>query len=246
MRSLDQFLNYHIERLVADQDVPVDLMKLATRTGAVVEEREMIPEAAMDVKDGCFHVYLQSNFKDLPGAALRSRFSLAHEIGHTLFYEQQLGALKPRKDAPTGDRLEKACHKAAAMILVPGRSLRSEIRRREVSTAADIVDLADRFEVSTEVMLRRLNELDGFENGWAPVLTRRIGRMFEIEYAPYPPWLKSHLGKPNIGADFSMWFGSAEDSDGILRRKRLEGSLEAEPLRITDSKTIFELRFRSS
>ena len=246
MDSLDKFLNYHIEKLVADQDVPVNLMKLAARIGAVVEEREMIPEAATDVKDGRFHIYLQSNFKDMPGAALRSRFSLAHEIGHTLFYEQQISALNSRKDAPTGDRLEAACQKAAAMILVPCKPLRSEIRRREVSNAAAIVDLADRFEVSTEVMLRRLNELGEFENGWAPVLTRRNGRMFEIEYAAYPPWLKSHLGKPQIGTDFSMWFRSTEDSEGILRRKHLEGRLEAEPFQITGSKTIFEVRFRSS
>jgi len=35
----------------------------------------MIPEAVMETIDGCFHIYLRSS--------LRSRFSLAHEIGHT-------------------------------------------------------------------------------------------------------------------------------------------------------------------
>jgi hypothetical protein len=244
--SLDNFLNFHIEKLTVGQDIPVDILKVAARVGAVVEEREMIPEASMNVKDGHFRIYLQSNFKDLPGAALRIRFSLAHEIGHTLFYEQQDGELKSRKDAPKGDRLEAACHKAAALILVPSKALRSEIRRQEVSNSAAIVGLANRFDVSTEVMLRRLNEFGGFENDWAPVLTRRNGEVFEIEYAAYPPWLKSHLGKPQVGVDLSTWFKPTESSGGTLKRKLPDGDLEAQPFRVTGSKTIFELRIRLS
>ena len=242
MDSLDNFLNFHIEKLTVNQDIPVDILKVAAQIDASVEERLMMPEAAVDIKNGHFHIYLQSNFRDLPGAALRRRFSLAHEIAHTLFYERQEGELKSRKDSPKGDRLEAACHKAAALILVPSQALRSEVGRQEVSNSAVLVGLANRFEVSTEVMLRRLNEFGGFEDNWAPVLTRRNGEAFEIEYAAYPPWLKSHLGKPHIGMDLSTWFRPTESSGGVLTRKLADAKLEARPFQITGSKTIFELR----
>jgi Zn-dependent peptidase ImmA (M78 family) len=244
--SLDNYLNFHIDKLTMDQDIPIDVFRVANRIGAVIEEREMIPEAAMEVKEGQFHIYLRSNFRGLPGTALRARFSLAHEIGHTLFYEQRDGSWKSRKDAPRGDRLEAACHKAAAMILVPSTALSAELHRGAISNAASLTELADRFEVSVEVMVRRLHDFGGLNGDWAPVLTRRNGNDFEIEYAVYPPWLKSHLGEPARGADFLSWMRPTHHSGEILGRTLPGGQLEAEPFNSNGSKTIFELRFRSS
>jgi Zn-dependent peptidase ImmA (M78 family) len=243
--SLDNFLNFRIEKLTADQSIPVDLLHVANQVGAVIEEREMIPEAAMEIKEGRFHIYLQSNFKNVPGTTLRARFSLAHEIGHTLFYEQLDGAWKSRKDAPRGDRLEQACHKAASIILIPSRALRAEIQQRPVSNAGALIDLAHLFEVSDEVMVRRLHDFGGLNEDWAPILTHRRGQVFQIEYAVYPPWLKSHLAAPERGTDFFMWLGPTDNTQGVLKRKLLEGELVAEPLHITSSKTIFQVRFRS-
>ena len=157
MDSLDSFLNFHVEKIMSDRSVPIDLMAVSAAVGVVVEEREMIPEAAMQAKGKQLFIYLQSNFIDLPGMALRRRFSLVHEIGHTLFYEEHDGELKPRKDAPRGESLEAACHKAASMILVPGKALKAELREHPPSNSAAIVELASRFEVSIEVMVRRLN-----------------------------------------------------------------------------------------
>ena len=57
----------------------------------------MIPEAAMQITDGQFRIYLQSNFTEMPGASVRRRFSLAHELGHTLFYEEQDGELTSQR-----------------------------------------------------------------------------------------------------------------------------------------------------
>lgn len=242
--SLDNFLNFHIEKLTVDQNIPVDVLQVATNLGAVIKEREMIPEAAMEVKDGRFFIYLRNNFKHLPGTAVRARFSLAHEIGHTLFYEQRNGAWKSRKDAPKGDRLEAACHKAASIILVPSWALRAEIEERPVSNAAALIELANRFDVSAEVMVRRLHDFGGLNSDWAPVLTQRNGNNFEIEYAVYPPWLKSHLPTPGRGTDFLTWLRPTDNSQGVFRRKLIEGELEAEPHNITGSKTIFQLRFR--
>lgn len=245
MDSLDKFLEFGIDKIAVDQRVPVDLGAISVAIGAVVEEREMIPEAAMQVKGGRFHIYLQSNFKDLPGITSRRRFSLAHEIGHTLFYEERDGELKPRRDAPKGDGLETACHKAASMILVPNKALRTELRQRKLNATSSIVELAGRFEVSVEVMLRRLNELEVFESGWAPILTRRSGERLAIEYATYPPWLKSHLAAPKRGMAFEAWFRAAEQQDGTFKKEINGGVLEASPVKVTSSLVMIELRMRS-
>jgi Zn-dependent peptidase ImmA (M78 family) len=155
-QSLDSVLNVQIEELTADEGIPVDVLRVASRIGAKVEEREMIPEAAMEVKNSRFHIYLQSNFKSSPGRTLRARFSLAHEIGRTLFYELMDELPKPRKDAPRGNRLEAACQRAAGNILVPSKALHAQIEQRQAWNAAALMELANRFEVSAEVMLRRL------------------------------------------------------------------------------------------
>ena len=244
MDSQDSFLEFHIEKLIAGVPIPIDLPELTRRIGAVLQEREMIPEAAMQVKGGQFHIYLQSNFQDRPGAALRQRFSFAHEIAHTLFFELRDGALKARKDAPIGDRLEAACHKGAAMLLVPNKVLTNEISQKESVDTGTITELAERFEVSIEVMLRRLNDVGAFESGLAPVLTRRSAGKFEIEFAVYPPWLKSHLLSPKRGADFTAWFRPTEQSEGSLIKKRPDGTLKAQPFEVTASLRIFEVRFQ--
>lgn len=205
----------------------------------------MIPEAAMQVKDGRFHIYLQSNFRDAPGAKLRQRFSLAHELGHTLFYDHANGEIKPRKDSPRGDHLEAACHKAASMILIPSRALRREIKREPPVNAAVVIELANRFEVSAEVMLRRLHDLGVFEQDWVPVLARQHKGGMIVEFAPYPPWLRSRLGQPSRGAQFKEWFRGSEQSDGRSTRDTHNGVLEALPVRLSESSTIFELRLRS-
>jgi hypothetical protein len=113
VKALDKFLEFQIDKITTGRPLPIDLDVLSADIGLVVEERGMIPEAAMQALDGRLHIYIQSNFKDLTGSTLRRRFSHAHEIGHTLFYEQRDGELKARRDSPRGDALETACHKAA-------------------------------------------------------------------------------------------------------------------------------------
>jgi hypothetical protein len=240
--SLDKFLGHHIDRLTADHPVPIDLGAVCTEIGAVVEEREMIPEAAMQPRDGRFHIYVQSNFKDLPGGALRRRFSWAHEIGHTLFYEQRDGELKARPDAPRGDALEAACHRAASMILIPAKALRAELQNQPLAGATQISSLAERFEVSIEVMVRRLDEFGVFENGWTAVLTRRIGRNLAIEFAAYTVWLKPYLSLPKRGVEFSLWFGATGRLDRILEKRVGDVAIKASPVEVSTSLVIFELR----
>jgi len=204
----------------------------------------MIPEAAMHVEEGKFHVFLQGNFLSTPGANLRRRFSLAHEIGHILFYDVVNGEISPRKDSPRGEKLEAACHKAAAMILVPGKIIQRELKKRPLTSSASVLELASRFEVSAEVMLRRLYELRLFEQDWVPILTRWQGRQLIIEFAPYPPWLRSRLTPPSRGLHFEDWFRGSELPDGTFVRDTEGGTLEASPTRMSGSSVILDLRLR--
>lgn len=243
MDRLDHFLSFYIDKMTEGSCVPIDLATVCGKIGAVVEEREMIPEAAMQPRDGRFHIYLQSNFKDLPGTTRRRRFTWAHEIGHTLFFEQRDGELKPRADAPRGDKLESACHRAASMILVPTNQLKVELRSEKVDGAARIVELADHFDVSVEVMTRRLNELSLFQR-WAPVLTRRIGQSLEIQFAARPSWIGQHLTVPKRGMEFVAWFSATNESNRVLKRQNGKVTIEATPIEVSASLIIFELRER--
>jgi hypothetical protein len=120
-RRIENLIGEYIKQTRSDSSpFPIDLNVMAQLLGNVnVEEREMIPEAAVQVLGLRFRIYLRSNFMDRPGARVRRRFSLAHEIAHTFFFEVRDSSLKPIRGAPRGDNLEAACHEGAGR---PARS----------------------------------------------------------------------------------------------------------------------------
>ncbi len=93
----------------------------------------------------------------------RLRYSIAHEIGHTLFSDV---AAQTRHRTPTGAieevadddewQLELLCNVAASELLVPGLALPDA----ELDAAAEDINrlmaLRARFDISTEAMLRRV------------------------------------------------------------------------------------------
>ena len=214
----------------------------------------MIPEAVMTPEGTGFRIYVQSNFRHLPGAGVRQRFSLAHEIAHTFFFEERDGTMKPLRGAPTGDRLEAACHQGAAMLLVPNGLLRRELKSSARPLGATcLVRLAEFFDVSVEVTMRRVHAVGAFDGQFAPVLLRRQpNAAFTVEFAVYPPWLKALLPTPRRGLDFATWFGvktASEDTriDGpgpvtSWTKQTPQGLLVATPVDITASQRIVELQ----
>lgn len=257
MQSLDSFLERHVESLVAGQKAPIDLAEVARQANAVVEEREMIPEAAMAPDGEGFRIYVQCNFLQLTGARTRQRFSFSHEIAHTFFFELRDGVMKPRRDAPTGARLEAACQKGAGLLLVPTNLLRQELRQcGDPIDAAQILRLAHQFDASVEVTMRRLYDVDAFGSQFAPVLVRRDARgNFNIEFGVYPPWVKALFPHPRRGTAFTTWFGHTsghetqanidqEPVNGVLVKGTAQGTLMARPVDITPSLRIFELRLQ--
>ena len=94
--------------------IPVDLVRLAQRQG-IHRIREM--ETALDgqlleLEGGGYEVILGKN-----APLTRKRFTLAHEIGHTLLQGSE-------KLSCGGGAIEELCNVAAAELLIPGRFLR--------------------------------------------------------------------------------------------------------------------------
>lgn len=95
----------------------------------------------------------------------RLRFSLAHEIAHTLFPDvaevarQRTGqGAVPRTDSSDWE-LELLCNVAAAELLMPAETL-ADVDLDEVALDVDVLmELRARYDVSTEALLRRVAAL---------------------------------------------------------------------------------------
>jgi len=244
--NIGSFLQDRVEALTKDQQIPIDLVKLAASVGAIVEAREMIPEAAMHASGDRYRIYIQSNFSGNVTLKNRQRFALAHEIAHTFFYENRDGQLKARKASPKGEKLEIACNRAASLILVPERFLTAELKKRALPpiNARAAAALAADFEVSLEVMVRRLEDAEAFHHDEGLVLTKisKDGKL-RIEYSVYPPWMGAHLTQPKRDTDFYEWFRPESNVVGTLQRNSGQGLLTATPVEISSSVCVFEIRY---
>jgi Zn-dependent peptidase ImmA (M78 family) len=109
----------------------------------------------------------------------RQRFTLAHELGHFELHMKEIGAevhvdkkfLAFARDAKSSlgwDRREVEANRFAGELLVPQQLLIQELRGRLVDAENEglIADLANRFEVSRQMMTFRIGEL--VENRFRP------------------------------------------------------------------------------
>jgi hypothetical protein len=87
---------------------------------------------------------------------VRSRFTIAHELCHTFFYEivpeMKFGSVEVDEEE------ERLCNVGAAELLIPAKSLRMQAKPLNVSIDS-LEKLASRFVVSSEAMLLRLRSL---------------------------------------------------------------------------------------
>ena len=256
MESLEYRLDFYVNKALdayiknaneqSKPALPVDLHALAREIGNIdIEFREMIPEAAVRLEGDRFKIYLQKNFLDRPGPLRRQRFSLAHEIAHTFFFELQEGTLKPVRGGPRGLQLEKACHRGARMLLIPDRFLERELKKVDGRIhAREILQWTRAFDVSVEVLLRRLQShatLESDDVFFALVSNSRI------RFVTYPPWLKSILPVPAMDVPFEKWLSPAGVSlepleDNSYRVTAGDVVLSAQPSRLTALRILFEIR----
>jgi hypothetical protein len=160
---------------------PVDLHAIARlQKVARIKMRLMVQEGALIPVPGGFEVYIQSlKRRDLsvdapePPEALnaRQRFTLAHEIAHTRFYNTQgeipipMGKVKTKYEDQEGVGLEEICDRAAARLLVPTQILKKEIREALNGNCQRIDTpfvrlMTRRFRVSYDVMIGRLRVVE--------------------------------------------------------------------------------------
>ena len=161
--------------------VSVEPLLAARRVAAVRRIRggrrsRMPQDGRLLVTDHGFAVEVKS------GPETRVRFTLAHEIGHTVFYD--LDTSPPQRLVPGGTPKdeERFCNLFAAELLMPRGLVQTELNKvrrggdEPASPTAAIVRLAQSFRVSIEAMARRLVEdlgvLEGIALGsrWMPGL----------------------------------------------------------------------------
>jgi hypothetical protein len=231
---------------------PLDLNDLKASFRIVaVEERPMIPEAATEPTSGGFKVYLQDNFSNLPGISARRRFTLAHEFCHTLFYDVSKDAPMRIRGAPSGDAVEKLCHRGAGLLLVPTQLLELELRSLAGRVSAkDVPVLARRFDVSVEVMLRRLQDVAGSSAiDHAIILVGPPAGVTHLHIlaALYSPWLFSHFDVPTYGFQFDKWLKGLAGGKEILGRDGFERQVPggrlvgSSPINVGQNRFLFDL-----
>jgi len=167
------------QRLLDDcgiEEVPVNLLLLAERQG-IRRIREMdtrLDGQLLELDSGGYEVILSKN-----APLSRKRFTLAHEIAHTL-----LG--KGDGLACGGGITEELCNAAAAEMLVPTRFLKKFLEPANI-TIRSFVDVSQNFKCSLDVAGWRLLNLGLIQGAlliWRTKLEAGV-EVFELASIPH-------------------------------------------------------------
>lgn len=194
---------------------PVDPFVLAEFCGVRKITRQfMIPEGVLKVVDDGFEVFLQDNFGDQRGAATRQRFTLAHELIHTFYYDRSTRPPRPLQGTPEDGKLELLCNAGAGQLLVPTFLLKKQAGERIISHASEILELAYKFNVSPEVIVRRLHDFPAIlESSFAVALIDFSDAAKPIiQAACNTDWLRAEFPAPRFGTNFFQWIRPLWDS----------------------------------
>jgi len=130
------------------RSVPVNLVSLARHQGIkqIIEMDTRLDGQLLELEDGGYEVILSKN-----ASVARKRFTLAHEIAHTLFAGQDSEGLACGEEV-----VEELCNAAAAEILIPSRFLQKTFPRGKEVTVESILEVTRLFECSLEAAAWRL------------------------------------------------------------------------------------------
>ena len=106
----------------------------------------------------CLEAYKNESAKNLLPS--RIRFSLAHEIAHTFFYDLSKAPPKIKESASEAelDELEVMCNRLAGHLLMPSKLLKSELPNLKPES---ILSGAGRFGVSPETLVAQFTQQPG-------------------------------------------------------------------------------------
>jgi hypothetical protein len=207
---------------------PVDLYAIARNQRVKrLGFRFIIPRGLLLPVEGGFEVYLRDqNRKDFdilgrePKDLLspRQRFSLAHEIAHTLFYKFSDSVPAPDDTVSNGSQLENICNRTAMHILVPTCLLKREVDDYEKIDATIVRWLAARFRTSLTVIIERLSIVHGSNPSERCILLlRRVDDDAEIRAIYLGIGLLRTLQRPNKYTRLSQWL--RDFPRGVIERR---------------------------
>lgn len=139
--------------------VPIDPFKLAQLRGIPVIPKPDVPDAQLVPGTGGKPVIHYNPTRP----RTRVRFSICHELGHTLFpdcLDQVRHRLFHSRTSPVDYELEALCNLAAAELLLPLGSVQEDMEKLRLSVDTAL-KLREKYEASTEAVLLRLAGLSG-------------------------------------------------------------------------------------
>lgn len=172
------------------QGPPFDPFQLAEILGHRVVPSQDVVDASLSPEGRKLRIDFDPN-----QSKRRIRFSIAHEIAHTLFPDcRERVRHRVSREAMRGDewQLEMLCNMAAGEILLPAGSFEMDSSKR--ITAEELLDYQDKFDVSMEAVLLRTVRLE--RRSCAMFVASRQDSHFQLDYAV-----------ESFGADFGIYQG---------------------------------------
>lgn len=166
--------------IVSNSQFPVILRLIAARRRVTaVDFRPLLVDAMLTTHKAGFRILFNSNGEDATDLIVRYqsedrenllpprlRFSLAHEIAHTLFYDLSEDTPEVSKKLRSGgkltalENLEKNCNKLAAALLLPRTMLETAFRQIRKITPEALIAFSREAGVSLDVLIRRLADVN--------------------------------------------------------------------------------------
>lgn len=152
-----------VQRLGGLDGLPVDIELLASFAGvtAISDVPGLPVTATIGPGQGLGALVIERRAED---SLARRRFSVGHEVGHTLFpdFWSDPSACRPPSDdtliGALADPVEELCEVAGAHLLMPTRLVAPFLRGRRMSMST-VVDLAEAAQASLTASGRRLIDL---------------------------------------------------------------------------------------
>ena len=165
---------------VSKDEFPILLHRLAERRKVTsVDFCPLLVDAMLTTHPKGFRILLNSDggraqelkerYRDESKGRLlqsRLRFSIAHELAHTFFYDLTNGGPKLSTKFTAGgkrtelENLERYCNTIASHLLLPNQLLTAEFLRIKTITPESILELAQTTGVSPQALLLRLDKSD--------------------------------------------------------------------------------------
>ena len=151
---------------LAKCQAPIDVFALAKHRRVLeVKFLDMLPDGGLVPVSGGFELYVRDSQESvadfggkspMPILTPRQRFTIAHEVAHTFFFDLSTSPPVELNGLPRLPVLERVCNRIAADMLVPGGLLRATLRQLHSISATTVSELAKQFDVSVQMMVRRL------------------------------------------------------------------------------------------